>query len=170
MRRGLSYLHLFLIMTVGSEDVSCAWRLPLGCWKEKKAWVNPAFTIYLLSSVKRLRAGSQLLLLPCSIPANGPQHPSPKPPTLAPLWTRQALWSCKCRLFCLECSLHLHRHGILLFQDNPSLVEPSVSFFLLLTRGSDWHPLESCMCPRLVFSLLMVIVCLSIFPTRMLIP
>lgn len=90
-------------------------------------------------------------------------------PTLALLWTRQALWPCICRLFCLECSLHRHRHDILLFEDNPSLVEPSVSLFLLLTRGKDWHPSGSCMYPRLAFSLLMVIVCLSIF-TRMLAP
>lgn len=172
-----------LTTLVSHNDCGQGWRImglkaPFGLLKEHThTYLKTAFTMYLPSCFKKPRVDAELgaLLLPAMLLANSPQHLMRRlqSPPLAFLRTCQALCFHKCCLFCLESCSRLRRHGIHLVHDHLSitfLVKPSVSFFLFSShKAVTGSPLESWAYP-IEFFPHMVTVCLSIFPTGMLVP
>lgn len=168
IREGQGHLHLFLMMTVGSDDVSCAWRLPLGCWQKKKirAWrPHLQFTFCPVSKNLDQEESCAPIFLLCALHIVS----QPEAPTGSPL----NLHCDSTGLFLLPAwNAHLTVTDMTFpyfktVMSTTSLPQPSISSWLLL-HGSDWHPLRACAHLPRVFSF-MAIIYLSIFPTRKLV-
>lgn len=133
-------------MTVGSEDVSWAWRLPLGCWRRKEnKYMRTASTIYLLSGLKKPRARREQGQRSSWAPGQW-YSPSLQLPSQALLWACQVAWPPKC-CFSPGTPCAPSPQGIPQFQDNVrtiSWVKPPITFFLLLIQGRAWQSRESC--------------------------